>query len=52
MVEGQYKYPDGSFYDGIWKLGKKHGLGTYIYPNGKKDIGLFKKDKFVGKGKT
>ena len=46
--KGQYKYPDGSFYNGNWELGKKHGQGTYVYPDGKKDIGFFKNDKFVG----
>ncbi len=46
--KGQYKYPDGSFYNGNWELGKKHGQGTYIYPDGKKDIGKFKNDKYVG----
>ena len=27
MEKVQYKYPDGSVYNGQWKFGKKHGLG-------------------------
>ena len=45
--EGEYKYPDGSVYNGQWKFGKKHGLGTYIYLDGKKDIGQFRDDKYI-----
>jgi hypothetical protein len=29
LLQGTYKYPDGSHYTGSWQGGKKHGAGTY-----------------------
>jgi hypothetical protein len=29
QLQGSYHYPDGSFYTGAWKAGKKHGQGAF-----------------------
>jgi len=29
-------YPDGKRFEGLWRDGKKHGKGYYIFPNGSK----------------
>lgn len=31
---GIFKWPDGRVYDGQWKSGKQHGIGTYIVSQG------------------
>jgi len=31
--------PDGRLYDGQWKEGKQHGMGTYISSGGEKRSG-------------
>ena len=28
--QGECTYPDGSFYEGEWLLGKRHGVGTHL----------------------
>jgi hypothetical protein len=38
---GCYWYADGSMYDGQWALGKMHGKGVFIYPNGNRSVGIF-----------
>lgn len=32
--EGCYTWADGSYYEGSWHAGLKHGWGTYAWPNG------------------
>lgn len=27
-------YPDGKRFEGVWRDGKKHGRGVYIFPDG------------------
>ena len=41
---------DGSVYEGPFFEGKKHGLGTYTWPNNSKYIGNFNMDQIEGKG--
>jgi len=52
---GTYTWPGvnnskGHEYSGEWKNNKKHGFGTFTYPNGDKYIGEFTNDNFEGKG--
>ena len=32
--KGTYKWPDGTFYEGDWKLNKFNGKGIYQFSNG------------------
>ena len=44
--QGTYTYSDGNKYEGEWKGGKKHGLGTLTFFNNvRKWIGEFREDK-------
>lgn len=40
----------GYTYSGEWTSGRKHGFGTFIYPNGNKYIGEFINGEFEGTG--
>lgn len=41
---------DGSFYEGQYKNGLKHGSGVMTYPNGQVFVGTFENDKKHGLG--
>ena len=44
--QGTFTYSDGDKYEGEWKDGKKHGLGTLTFFNNvRKWIGEFREDK-------
>ena len=43
---GVYAYSDGNLCIGSQKDNKRHGEGTFILANGKKQIGIWKEDKF------
>ena len=44
--QGIFTYSDGNKYEGEWKDGKKHGLGTLTFFNNvRKWIGEFREDK-------
>ena len=44
--QGTFTYSDGNKYEGEWKDGKKHGLGTLTFFNNvRKWIGEFGEDK-------
>ena len=38
-------YEDGEGFKGIYKEGKRHGLGKYRFKDGSKYIGMFKNDE-------
>jgi len=44
---GIAQYSDGSNYEGQFKDGKRHGQGTWTFPNGGVIKGHFEKDKFI-----
>lgn len=40
--QGEYKYPDGSTYNGQWnENGQRHGYGQLAFPDGSKYWGFF-----------
>lgn len=43
-------YPDGKKFEGQWKDGKKHGQGTYSWPNGSKYYVNYIEGKMQGGG--
>lgn len=48
--KGKYTWSTGEHFDGVWKKGKRHGVGTYVIKTTKKDSilhGIWKDDKFV-----
>jgi hypothetical protein len=47
LTSGEAK---GEKYVGEWKDGKKHGQGTYTFPDGEKYVGEFKDGKYYGQG--
>ncbi len=54
---GEFHYAAGDYYSGEYKNGKKHGQGTYVYADDKRDpmhagiyVGEFKDNKREGKG--
>ena len=42
--KGEMDYRNGSYFEGEWRFGKKHGFGTYTFPNGAKAVGLWIED--------
>lgn len=36
MLQGVYKFKSGARYEGDWQHNKKHGQGTFYYPDGSK----------------
>lgn len=32
--QGEYRWVEGSFYDGTWSNGLRHGVGKYVWPSG------------------
>ena len=49
--KGEYKWSDGSVYEGEWQNNIRHGEGEYKWFNGKVYEGGWKDDKMHGKGK-
>ncbi|KAG1361120.1 putative Sucrose synthase 6 [Cocos nucifera] len=47
--KGRLTFTDGSFYDGIWRYGKRCGLGTFCYSNGDVFQGAWRDDLMHGK---
>ncbi|XP_057841812.2 protein ACCUMULATION AND REPLICATION OF CHLOROPLASTS 3, chloroplastic isoform X2 [Cryptomeria japonica] len=50
--KGRLSYKDGSFYDGIWKHGKRCGTGAFYYSSGDMFQGYWRDDLMHGKGKA
>lgn len=48
--KGRLTYSDGSFYDGVWRYGKRSGLGTLYYSNGDVFHGTWRDGLIHGKG--
>lgn len=48
--KGKMVYKGGNQYEGEWKDGKKHGIGTLISPTGAKYTGEWKDDLMCGYG--
>lgn len=44
------KYPNGDYYEGKWKKGTPHGLGTMTYANGNIYIGEWIYGEYNGEG--
>lgn len=49
IVQGRLTFVDGSFYDGMWRGGKRSGLGTLYYSNGDVFHGTWRDDLMHGK---
>ena len=45
--QGTYAYANGDKYVGEFKDNKRHGLGTFTFPDGAKDSGYWMKGEFV-----
>ncbi len=48
-VQGRLVLGDGSIYDGMWRYGKKSGLGTFCFSNGDVFQGSWREDVMHGK---
>jgi len=44
---GMEKWPDGSFYEGMFKAGKKHGKGQMKFPDSSNFEGEFAENEFL-----
>ncbi|KAJ4434242.1 hypothetical protein ANN_22791 [Periplaneta americana] len=47
---GIYSYSDGSWYQGEWKNGERHGIGLCVLPDGSFYYGQWENDKYHGLG--
>ncbi|XP_069671726.1 MORN repeat-containing protein 3-like isoform X2 [Periplaneta americana] len=50
MGHGIYSYSDGSWYQGEWKNGERHGIGLCVLPDGSFYYGQWENDKYHGLG--
>ena len=48
-LKGRLTFEDGSFYDGMWRSGRRCGLGTFCYGNGDVFQGSWRDDVMHGK---
>lgn len=44
------RFPNGDVYRGMWRRGKRHGQGTYMYSNGDSYSGQWRNGKRHGRG--
>ncbi|GFZ15655.1 GTP binding protein [Actinidia rufa] len=49
-LQGRLSLRDGSIYDGMWRYGKRSGLGTFYFSNGDVFQGSWRDDVMHGKG--
>ena len=42
-----YMGEDGDTYEGEWKNNKKHGQGTYIWSDGKRQTGFYMNNQYI-----
>lgn len=49
MSQGRLTFADGSIYDGMWRNGKRFGVGTFYYSNGDVFHGTWRDDLMHGK---
>lgn len=49
LVQGRLVLGDGSIYDGLWRYGKRSGLGTFYFCNGDVFQGSWRDDVMHGK---
>lgn len=45
-------YPDGGYYEGYWKNGKRNGFGFFVSPTDYLQVGTWKNDVFKGERLT
>lgn len=49
ILQGRLSLEDGSIYDGMWRYGKRSGLGTLYFNNGDVFQGSWRDDAMHGK---
>lgn len=49
IFQGRLSLGDGSIYDGMWRYGKRSGLGTFYFSNGDVFRGSWRDDVMHGK---
>lgn len=49
VSQGRLTLNDGSMYDGLWRYGKRSGLGTFCFSNGDVFRGSWRDDVMHGK---
>lgn len=49
ILQGRLSVGDGSIYDGMWRYGKRSGLGTFYFNNGDVFQGSWRDDIMHGK---
>lgn len=49
ILQGRLLLGDGSIYDGMWRYGKRSGLGTFYFSNGDVFQGSWRDDAMHGK---
>ena len=47
---GKEEYPDGTYYEGEWSIGKWHGMGKLTYEDGSRYEGQFRYGRTFNKG--
>jgi len=47
---GTFRFPDGVIYSGEFREGRRHGVGAFDFPDGRRQVHEFESDAVIGQG--
>ena len=47
---GIFRFPDGVIYSGEFRDGRRHGVGAFVFPDGRRQVHEFESDVVTGRG--
>jgi hypothetical protein len=47
---GTFRFPDGVIYSGEFRDGRRHGVGAFVFPDGRRQLHEFEADAVTGQG--
>jgi len=47
---GTFRFPDGVIFAGEFRDGRRHGVGAFVFPDGRRQVHEFESDAVIGQG--